>query len=161
MSMGFRIDLESYESELHRKFDEQRKREEKQREILNKIAQQTLRKQDDAHKSLVAELSKKKTQGLRYNDGKLKWSYVHFESLEPMVRVLMFGAQKYEPFNWQKGLKKEEVLESAMRHLTRMIDGEIDDKESGLPHVGHLMCNAMFYQYMVLRDENNEKSEKS
>lgn len=31
----------------------------------------------------------------RYNDGKLKWSLVDFESLEPMVRVLEFGAKKY------------------------------------------------------------------
>lgn len=96
--------------------------------------------------------SSEKTHGDRYNDGKLKWSYVNFKALEPMVQVLMFGAQKYSPFNWQKGLQKDEILESAMRHLTKMIDGEINDPESGLPHIGHLMCNCMFYQYMV---ENN------
>ena len=92
--------------------------------------------------------SNKEPEGLRCNKGKLKWSYVHFKSLEPMVRVLMFGAQKYEPFNWQKGLKKEEILESAMRHLTKLIDGEENDPESGLSHIGHLMCNCMFYEYM-------------
>lgn len=31
--------------------------------------------------------------GSRYNEGKLKWSYVPFKALEPMVRVLMFGAE--------------------------------------------------------------------
>lgn len=103
-------------------------------------------------RNLMAEIEQLKAHGLRYNDGKLKWSYVHFGSLEPMVRVLMFGAQKYEPFNWQKGLKKDEILESMQRHLAKLIDGEINDPESGLPHIGHIQCNAMFYQYMVMKE---------
>ena len=38
-------------------------------------------------------------KGLRYNKEKLKWSLVDFESLEEMVKVLEFGAEKYEPDN--------------------------------------------------------------
>jgi len=94
-----------------------------------------------------------KNHGLRCNDGKLKWSYVHFGALEPMVKVLMFGAQKYEPFNWQKGLKKDEILESIQRHLAKLIDGEQNDPESGLNHIGHIMCNAMFWSYMDLMEK--------
>lgn len=105
-----------------------------------------------------AEITQKKPHGARYNDGKLKWSYVNFKALEPMVRVLMFGAQKYEPFNWQKGLDKVEVLESLQRHLAAMLDGEQNDVESGLHHIGHLMCNAMFYSYF-LNQENGETRE--
>lgn len=94
-----------------------------------------------------------KAHGMRFNDGKLKWSYMHYKSMEPMIRVLMFGAQKYEPFNWQKGLKKEEVLESMQRHLAKMFDGEENDVESGLNHVGHIMCNAMFWSFMNLKEK--------
>ena len=116
---------------------------------------------------LAALKTPKKAHGDRYNDGKLKWSYVHFASLEPMVRVLMFGAQKYEPFNWQKGLKKDEILESMQRHIAKMFDGEQNDPESGLPHIGHVMCNAMFWSYMDLQEKkaqdamlkNNQKNE--
>jgi len=97
------------------------------------------------------------TQGLRFNDNKLKWSYVHFASLEPMVRVLEFGARKYEPFNWQKGLKKDEILESMMRHLVKLMDGEMNDPESNLHHIGHILCNAMFYSYFTLKDNEQEK----
>lgn len=32
---------------------------------------------------------------LRYNEGKTRWSLVHFPSLEPLVRVLEFWAKKY------------------------------------------------------------------
>ena len=33
------------------------------------------------------------------------------------------------------------------RHWMALCDGESLDKESGLPHIGHIMCNAMFYSY--------------
>lgn len=74
---------------------------------------------------------------------------MHFESMEPMIRVLMFGAEKYEPFNWMKGLDKVEILESMQRHLAALLAGEEIDPESGLPHMGHIQCNAMFYNYMI------------
>ena len=49
--------------------------------------------------------------------------------------------------NWKKGLDTNEVLDSLTRHLFALISGEENDPESGLPHMGHLLCNAMFYQY--------------
>jgi len=45
-----------------------------------------------------------KAKALRYNTGKLRWSLVHYRSLEPMVRVLEFGATKYSPDNWKLGM---------------------------------------------------------
>lgn len=98
----------------------------------------------------------KEVKGSRYNKDKRKWSLVHFKSLEPLVRVLEFGAEKYGLDNWKKGLEKKEILESMMRHLTALMDGEENDKESGLHHIGHIMCNAMFYRYF----DNKEKQTK-
>jgi len=88
-------------------------------------------------------------KGLRYNTGKRKWSLVHFRSLEPMIEVLEYGAGKYAPKNWQKGLDKSEILESLQRHVAKLFDGEDIDQESGLHHIGHIMCNAMFYSYFL------------
>ena len=88
--------------------------------------------------------------GLRYNTGKLKWSLVSWKALAPMVRVLMFGAEKYDDHNWKKGLKYTEVTESLQRHLNAFIEGENDDPESKLSHVGHILCNAMFLSYMSM-----------
>ena len=93
----------------------------------------------------ITESSNEK--GLRYNSNKLKWSLVHFKSLEPMVRVLEFGAKKYTPDNWKKGLDKKEILESILRHTADLMDGKEIDEESGLPIMGHIQCNAMFYNY--------------
>ena len=92
----------------------------------------------------------------RFNEGKPKWSYVHFKSLEPMVRVLEYGAQKYAPDNWKIGLDLDEILESLSRHLFALMDGEEFDKESGLPHIGHLMCNSMFYNYHKNKIDNQD-----
>ncbi len=69
-----------------------------------------------------------------------------------MVEVLEFGAKKYSPDNWKNGLNQEEILESMIRHLTELLDqvkkGEPGlDSDSGLTHMGHIQCNAMFYNY--------------
>jgi hypothetical protein len=87
------------------------------------------------------------SKSLRYNEEKPKWSLVHYKSLEPMVRVLEMGAKKYSPDNWKIGLNRSEILESTMRHLTALMDGELLDKESGISHMAHIQCNAMFYNY--------------
>lgn len=86
-------------------------------------------------------------QALRYNANKLDWSLVHNQALEPMVRVLMFGAEKYSPDNWKKGMPKKEILNSLRRHVNDLMDGIEFDKDSGLHQIGHIMCNCMFYSF--------------
>ena len=88
-----------------------------------------------------------KEKATRHNEGKCKWSLVHFKSLEPMIEVLEFGAKKYGAFNWQKGLDKTEILESMMRHLTALMDGQEFDEESKLHHMGHIQANSLFFNY--------------
>jgi hypothetical protein len=126
--------------------------------------------------------AEQKYKALRYNAGKVRWSLVNFKSLLPMVRVLEYGAHKYSIYedenevqhkgseipveetgkykivssganNWKKGLDKKEILESMMRHLTALLDGEEIDPESGLPHMGHIQCNTLFYNYFKDKDE--------
>lgn len=97
-----------------------------------------------------------KEQALRFNKDKRKWHLVHFNSLEPMVQVLEFGANKYAPDNWKKGLPKKEILDCIQRHLSALMDGESNDPESALSHMGHIQCNSMFYNYMVTFNPLNE-----
>jgi len=86
-------------------------------------------------------------KSIRENEGKPRWSLMHYESMIPMIRVLEFGANKYSRDNWKIGLDLKEVLESMQRHLAALMDGEEFDKESGIHHMGHIQCNAMFYNY--------------
>lgn len=87
--------------------------------------------------------------GDRYNEGKVQWSLISWEALEPMVRVLEFGKMKYSAWNWTKGLPVTEICDSLMRHLSSFLQGEDNDQDSKLPHIGHIMCNAMFLSYMM------------
>ena len=83
----------------------------------------------------------------RNNVGKLRWDLVDWGSVEEMLKVLEFGAIKYNPENWKKGLNREEILESTQRHLIQLFQKEELDQESQLHHAGHVMCNMMFYLY--------------
>jgi uncharacterized DUF497 family protein len=88
-------------------------------------------------------------EGLRHNKGKPKWSLVPQSALLPMVEVLEFGAKKYQPNQWKKGLSITEVCESLKRHLDAFMESEDNDSESGLSHIGHIQCNAMFLAWLM------------
>ena len=84
----------------------------------------------------------------RFNQGKMQWTMMDFKAMEPMIQVLMYGAKKYDRDNWKKACpKKLDLLDSLERHFVGLVAGESVDPESGLAHIGHLMCNAMFYSY--------------
>jgi uncharacterized protein YuzB (UPF0349 family) len=91
-------------------------------------------------------------QALRYNQGKVQWSLVDYKSIEPMVRVLEYGCLKYSKDNWKKGMPASQIIESMLRHTYKLLEGELVDPESGIEHVGHIQCNAMFLAY-VLREK--------
>lgn len=88
-------------------------------------------------------------QALRYNTGKPELSYILdvMPALKDMVAVLEFGANKYERNNWQNGFPKDKLLDSMLRHIDAFYSGEDVDPESGLPHVGHILCNAALLGY--------------
>lgn len=88
-------------------------------------------------------------QALRYNQGKVEWSLVDFKSLEPMVRVLEYGVKKYARNNWKKGMPATQIIESMLRHTYKLLEGELVDPESGIEHIGHIQCNALFLSYVL------------
>ena len=81
---------------------------------------------------------------MRYNDNKIEFSLIDLNSLEDCVKVLAFGAKKYTRNNWQKGFPLTSILNSMMRHISALQKGEMIDPESGLSHIGHIQCNALF-----------------
>jgi Domain of unknown function (DUF5664) len=106
-------------------------------------------------------MAEEKNIGLRANEGKLSWSLVDFESFEDMVKVLQFGETKYSRHNWKKGLKTTEIIESLLRHTFSLLNGEDNCSESGLSHVGHIQCNAMFLAYMLKHRPDLDTREKT
>lgn len=84
--------------------------------------------------------------GYKCDGGKPRWELVPWMELEDCVRVITFGAAKYEDDNW-KLVAKLRYLGALARHLAKYMCGEIYDKETGLPHMAHIQCNALFIQW--------------
>lgn len=88
-----------------------------------------------------------KGNGLRFNQGKLRYDLVEPMAHRDMVDVLTYGATKYFDRNWQGGLSWTSVIASAKRHLAALEAGEdYDNGEggSGKLHVANLACNIHF-----------------
>lgn len=88
--------------------------------------------------------------GARYNTGKLSWGLLSWPALRELVKVLEFGRAKYAAWNWSNGLSWTETFESLQRHLLAWYTGEDKDPETGLSHIAHVLCNAMFLMHFVL-----------
>lgn len=99
----------------------------------------------------------KSTTGLRYNEGKLPWHLVDFRALKSMVEVLKYGKAKYDEDQWKKGLSLKEIRDSFIRHMIEWNAGNEVDEESGLSHIGHMMCNLLFYEYFTMVDTSKTR----
>lgn len=85
------------------------------------------------------------SEGKKFDDLKTRLDLIEPEFIEQVGKVLTFGAQKYEPNNWQNVDDAENRYYAAlMRHLLAYRKGEEKDPESGLSHLAHAACNAMF-----------------
>ena len=77
--------------------------------------------------------------------GKLRWECLPWPAVEQVVGVLTFGANKYSAWSWPSTPDaRRRYFASAIRHAVAWVKGERLDPESGLPHLAHLACNALF-----------------
>lgn len=70
--------------------------------------------------------------------------HIPLRALASTVAVLEFGAKKYAIGNWAKGMPWSVCFSCALSHAFSYANGEKVDKESGLSHLAHLMCNLLF-----------------
>ena len=82
--------------------------------------------------------------GRKDDDGKVPLDLLAPEFLYGTAEVLKFGAQKYEAYNWAKGMKWSRVFAALMRHMWKWWSGEKLDPETGLSHLWHASCCLMF-----------------
>lgn len=70
-------------------------------------------------------------------------AWLPLEEAVMVCRVLEHGGQKYSPDNWKKGNFRR-YASACMRHIFARLKGEINDPESGLPHLAHAICCLLF-----------------
>lgn len=83
--------------------------------------------------------------GAKDDHGKLRFDLVPFEALAAVVRVLDFGAKKYQPDGWRHVAEpRRRYFAATMRHVLAWWAGEVNDAESGEPHLAHAACCILF-----------------
>ncbi|NDB57973.1 hypothetical protein EB001_05960 [bacterium] len=85
------------------------------------------------------------TGGRKFDGGKLQYGLLPPLALRETVKVLTFGAEKYEPDNWRRvpdGNRR--YFDAAQRHLWAYKTGEVNDPETSVSHLAHALCCIMF-----------------
>jgi hypothetical protein len=81
--------------------------------------------------------------GVKHDHGKLRLDLLPPEAIRAMAQVLTMGADKYGPNQW-RGVEMHRYEAAMLRHWLAWKEGEALDRESGLSHLAHLLCNAAF-----------------
>lgn len=82
--------------------------------------------------------------GVKFDEGKVAMDLLPPEFLHGTANVLTFGAKKYGPRNWEKGMRWGRVFAALMRHLWDWWRGEECDPETGMSHLWHAACCIAF-----------------
>lgn len=83
-------------------------------------------------------------EGRKDDSAKTPYHLIAPEMLEGVGRVLDFGAKKYSPRNWEKGMHWSRPFSALMRHMWAWWRGEEADPETGMSHLWHAGCCLMF-----------------
>lgn len=110
----------------------------------------------DEDKSTVLS---KNIQCAKADKGKLPISLVPMFIIKCIAAIRKYGEEKYHaPNNWVL-VDKQRYVDAMWRHLIAYQEGEIYDKESGLPHLWHAACNMAFILEMESPDWDARKQQ--
>lgn len=100
-------------------------------------------------KGLIADTAKA-------DKGKPQYTLVPPALLDACERVRQYGNKKYHsPENWRE-VEAQRYWEALIRHVRAAWDDyRKRDKESGLRHLDHIICNAAFIEQFL--EEENDK----
>lgn len=94
----------------------------------------------------------------RKNKGKTRYDLIPSHLLESTANVFEFGSQKYERWNWLKGMPLSELIGCLKRHLAAMERGIDFDDETGESHAGHMIANLLMWEhYRITMPEMDDR----
>jgi hypothetical protein len=105
-------------------------------DVQEKIRRERLREGDDLNKG-----------GVKFDAGKTMVELLPVRVLLGWADILTHGASKYAPRNWERGMEWSRPFGAALRHLFKWWMGEINDPDSGKPHLDHAICNLGFLSH--------------
>jgi hypothetical protein len=85
--------------------------------------------------------------------GKIRWHLLPWQAVREIVKVLEFGALKYEKHGWVTNPGSwQDFGDAIVRHYYQWLSGEDRDQETGLLHMSHIGCNSLFLAYYALKN---------
>jgi len=112
--------------------------------------------QEELEESLMTMKAHVQT-GRKFDSGKLDYTLVPWDGLEEIVKVLEFGARKYDRDNWRyvEGAEKR-YLAAALRHLIAYQIEDPKDEETDLSHLAHAGCCLLFLLALEKRNAHQD-----
>lgn len=95
-------------------------------------------------------------KGVKYDEDKLDYTLLPKESLDEVVKVLMYGAKKYERDNWHRvpdGYNR--YVRACLRHIFQEANEEGLD-ESGYSHLAHAAASCLFALALQKRNDRQK-----
>lgn len=90
-------------------------------------------------------------EAVKFDQDKARYNLIPAEALDGLATVLTYGAAKYAPRNWEKGMPWGRVFGALMRHMWAWWRGEDNDPETGFSHLWHAHCCIVFLSTYVAR----------
>ena len=96
------------------------------------------------------------SQEAKADAGKMRPTLVPVELIRAVAAVREYGTAKYHDTDNWKRVEPQRYRDALYRHWLAYLDGEKNDRESGLPHLWHLATNAAFL--IAMEGMNNAKN---
>ena len=99
------------------------------------------------------------TIGIKYDQEKPDYSLLPFGAMDEVVKVLTYGAKKYDRHNWQY-VEEERYQAATMRHFSAYMQDEQLDPETNIHHLAHMACSILFLlqKYLNKPVDNSEET---
>lgn len=96
--------------------------------------------------------------GMKFDTGKTMMGLVPPLAVEAIAEVMTYGAKKYAPHNWSKGIVYSRLIDALDRHLNswkNCYESDLDP-ESNLNHLAHAACCLSFLlHFEVIKNKYN------
>jgi len=98
-------------------------------------------------------------KGVKFDEDKLDYTLIPKQALDEVVRVLMYGAEKYDRDNWKRiDDGRDRYNRAALRHLFSEVDGE-DLDESTYFHLAHAAASCLFSLAFAIQEMKLHKDD--
>jgi hypothetical protein len=93
--------------------------------------------------------------GVKHDADKPRWSLLPWRAAEAIVRVLTFGARKYDDDNWRHVPDaRRRYFDATMRHMVAWQRGDTADDETGEHPLTHAATCLMFIVELEHEERN-------